>query len=283
MGFLRFFRSVGRSVVDTAAPGVGRRLRRFRDARQVSGLPVTTPHGFRLCGNARMQCGAFEPEETELFKEMVPGYDLFINVGANIGYYCCMALKAGVDAVAFEPIDLNLVALTKNVVANGWEHRIELFPMAVSDRHGVMKIYGGGLGASLLPDWSNNAPGNFGWVPVTTLDATVGARLAGRRCLVLIDVEGAERSVLAGARSLLAAEPRPTWIVEICVDEHQPPGVAINPRLEETFETFWRAGYRAQTFSRTPRDVTESAIARVLHEQLNSLGTHNFIFRPHPA
>ena len=36
--------------------------------------------------------GSFEIEETEFLVEMFKDRDVFINVGANIGYYCLLAL-----------------------------------------------------------------------------------------------------------------------------------------------------------------------------------------------
>ena len=51
--------------------------------------PIDSPSGFKIIGNSAMEQGTFEPEETEVVKQILQHVDVFINVGANIGYYCC--------------------------------------------------------------------------------------------------------------------------------------------------------------------------------------------------
>jgi hypothetical protein len=51
-----------------------------------------TSLGFKFIGNKSMMNSLFEPCETEIVKKIFPKVNLFINVGANIGYYVCLAL-----------------------------------------------------------------------------------------------------------------------------------------------------------------------------------------------
>src|SRR5947207_15721621 len=53
---------------------------------------VRTPLGFRLASGyhpayAQMRAGTFEPDETRLLARMLTRADVFIDVGANPGYY----------------------------------------------------------------------------------------------------------------------------------------------------------------------------------------------------
>jgi len=72
-----------------------------------------TPHGFKLTGtnsihHLAMQKGTFEPEETLLFKDIFQGADVFVDVGANIGYYSCLARSSALHVIAIEPLAKNL-------------------------------------------------------------------------------------------------------------------------------------------------------------------------------
>jgi hypothetical protein len=83
---------------------------------------------------------------------------------------------------------------------------------------------------------------------------------------------------LAGAKCLLEQCPKPQWMVEICVAEHQPSGVAVNPRLFSTFEKFWEAGYEAWTASGQPRRVAASEVRSVAQGGPNTFRSYNFLF-----
>ena len=234
--------------------------------------------GFRFIGSEAMEAGRFEPEETEIFQRVVERSDVLVNVGANAGYYCCLALQAGKHVVAYEPLPSNQRALLTNVWANGWQERIEVFPIALSDRPQVLKIYGGGTGASLVDGWAGALSENFTLVPASTLDLTLQDRFSGERVFVLVDVEGAEFSMLRGAEHMLARVPKPIWLVEIAVDEHQPQQSSINPYLLQTFEVFWQAGYVAWTAQREPRKIEREEVVAVVDTKRDTLGTHNFLF-----
>ncbi len=262
-------------------PWLAQWYRDFRDGRALAQAPKSTPFGFKLTGNPSMEAGTFEPQEVEVIQHYLQAADVFINVGANIGYYCCIALQRNIPTLAFEPIELNLKYLYKNIYENGWEKNIEVFPLAIGNRIGLIEIYGGGTGASLVKGWSKT-PGYYRrWVPVSTLDRMVGSRFEGRQCLILADIEGAEQAMLEGAEKLLDLNPKPFWIVEICITENMPEGIHVNPHLLSTFQIFWRHGYLAWTCDKNMRRVEESEIKAILRTGKNTLSTYNFIFKPY--
>lgn len=259
-------------------PRLAMSYRHVRDSWQIGEKPKNTPMGFKLVGNRSMQEGKFEPEETQVVKAIIPNVDVLINVGANIGYYCCIALSHKKSVVAFEPIHSNLRYLLKNVKSNNWESQIEVFPLALSNRVGVIDIYGGGTGASLLKGWANTPEAYVTSVPMSTLDNVLGGRFQEKRCLILVDIEGAELFMLQGATSFIERAVKPIWMMEIAISEHQPKGVSINPNLLATFQIFWDRGYEAWTADNQCRKITIDEIKSIVKNEKDTLHTHNFLF-----
>ena len=257
------------------------RLRQLRDRLDRHQPQLPTPWGFSLSGHRAMAAGAFEPAETSLLRQVLPQVDLLINVGANVGYYCCHALSLGKPVIAVEPMPRNLHYLLRNLIANGWESQAEVFPVALGAQASVLPMWGGNTGASLVAGWASLPSGYVTQVPVLPLDRVVGDALRGRRPLVLIDVEGAEDAVLAGAQALLQHTPRPLWLVEITSHENQPADCPLNPYFESTFARFFALGYEATVVLTGTRELVPVSIAEVqaiARGELKALG-HNYLFR----
>lgn len=260
-------------------PRVAMTYRLLRDGWRLSRAPEETPLGFRFIGEQSMVEGTFETRELPLIKQCLREVDVLINIGANVGYYCCLALKHGKRVIAFEPIDLNLRYLYRNIAANQWHDKIEIFPLALSNRSGIAEIFGGGTGASLIKGWAGNSPEFKRWVPLATLDLVLGEKFAGQRCLVIVDIEGAEDRMLERANGLLTSSPKPIWMVEIpVIGGNQAPGTVVNPRLVSTFGKFWDNGYEAWTADAKPRLVTRSEVESVASSGRDSLLTWSFLF-----
>jgi FkbM family methyltransferase len=243
---------------------------------------VLTPLGFKLTSGFHpaykmMREGTFEPEETALIAQLLPSMDGFIDIGANLGYYTCLALQAGKPVVAFEPQEQNLRCLFQNLTINGWQDRAEVFPLALSEKPGLLTLYGAsGPSASLVRNWAGYSPRYSKVVPVSTLDRVLGTTFGGKRLLIKIDVEGAEYQVLKGALGTLEMRPRPVWLLEVCMDEFHPSG--LNPDFERIFRLFWDAGYRAYTASRSPTPVTPEDVRAWLESRRSDSGTFNYLF-----
>jgi FkbM family methyltransferase len=259
-------------------PPLARTYRVLRDATDGFRRLRCTPFGFKFSGSRSMEAGLFESDEVALIRRYLPQLDIAVNVGANTGYYCCIFLHSGIPVIAFEPLQRNLTRLYRNVAANGWASAIEVYPMALSDRSGLVPMYGTGTGASLIKGWAGVPEWFCRLVPSTTLDNVLGQRLAGKRALFLIDVEGSEKKVLEGAASQLGLRPMPMWIIEICATQCQPSGTKVNPVLLETFEVFWNSGYRAWTASRPHREITRQEVSRVMETEVDTLKSGNILF-----
>jgi FkbM family methyltransferase len=259
-------------------PKINSFYRILRDAKFIFREPKTSALGFKFYGNRLMETGVFEHEETALVKKIMPNIEIVLNIGANIGYYVCLALHQKKEVIAFEPSYDNVRYLLENVYANEWQDNCQIFPIALSNKIGIVEIFGGGTGASLLRGWAGIDEDYKSLVPCTTLNTVLGNTLFGRKLLVIVDIEGAENPMLQGASNILEMSPKPIWLIEISVAEHQPAGIAINPDLLATFNTFWDRGYECVTADVNLNVVSKDEIVRVVDTALNTFGTHSFLF-----
>lgn len=235
----------------------------------------TTPFGFRFMGNARMQDGSFEPDETRLLQRVASETDVFVDVGANIGYYVCLMRSLGKYVVAIEPLRQNLDFLFANLAANRWTD-VEVLPVGLAAKPGILEIYGGGTGASLIANWAGASGALHNTIPIGTLDNTLGARFDGRRLFIKIDVEGVELDVLHGARRTLALSPAPRWLIEICLTENHPDG--CNPDFPKVFDLLWANGYTARSVEAGLRSVGPTDVERWFANRRRDFGYVSFFF-----
>jgi FkbM family methyltransferase len=264
--------------LDRVAPTVSATVRDIREARAIRNAPlVETPHGFRLSGNAVMATEAFEPDERAFLTRVLPECDLFVDVGANVGFFSCLARSRGKPVVAIEPLSQNVAALCANLVANGWSD-VEVYPVGLSDRPRIATLYGGGTGASLIRSWSGAPASRHRQIPLSTLDIILDNRFAKQQLLIKIDVEGVEFDVLRGATATLARMPRPIWLVEICFDENFPTGER-NPHFAAIFELFASAGYRAYSVGTELRPVTLADVRDWVARGVRGFGYVTYAFR----
>jgi FkbM family methyltransferase len=241
-----------------------------------------TPFGFRLTTRVHpayelMRSGAFEPEETRIFVKLLDLTDVFVDIGANLGYYCCFALQRHKAVVAFEPQSQNLRCLYQNLASNGWFDKVEIFPVALSSAPGMLELFGAsGPSASLVRDWAGYSSRFKQTVPVNTLDNVLAGRFAGKRLLVKIDVEGAEFQVLQGAVATVSRMPRPMWLIEVCFDEYHPSGV--NPDYLGIFTLFWDNGYECYGADGHCTPIAPADVRRWLETGVRDVKTFNYVF-----
>ncbi len=154
--------------------------------------------------------------------ESVVGPDsVCLDVGANIGLYCLGLSQLAPDGrvYAFEPSPGALQWLRRNLEANDVTN-VEVVEAAVSDRVGTVGFHdvpfftAGSFTADESSHLASEAVGStLVEVPCTTLDAFVESSGVERVDVIKIDVEGAELSVLEGAKGILD-QHRPTVVME---------------------------------------------------------------------
>jgi len=238
--------------------------------------PIATGLSFRLAGQPSMATGQFQQAETELLREELASAEVFVDVGANVGFYSCLARARGVPTVAIEPLPANVMMLLRNLEENGWED-VEVFPLGVSAIPGVVTLYGAGACASLRPGWAGASRRVGTRVPCSALDVIVGSRFAGRRLLIKVDVEGAELDALRGAEQLLRQDPPPVWLVEILLTKYY--DGRVNANFARVFDLFWSHGYTAAVGDTERRPVEEGDVARWTRSGVQDFGSHNVLFR----
>ena len=84
--------------------------------------------------------------------------------------------------------------------------------------------------------------------------------------------------MLDGATAVLANVPKPTWLVEIVATDHQPGGVEMNPDFVQTFQLFFRNGYRAFSADKEMRAIRADYVDSVSTNLVQS-DVHNFVFQ----
>ena len=159
----------------------------------------------------------YEKEVTDaVITALKPG-DVFLDVGANIGYFSALGAKlvgASGRVVAFEPHEKARDGLRAMAARNEVDQIIEVVPFAVAERVGDVALYTADeatsystLNPELAPMREVVAYRPATVVHTTSLDAWLAGRpdLASRVRCIKIDVEGAESRVLTGmTRTLLS-------------------------------------------------------------------------------
>jgi FkbM family methyltransferase len=221
-----------------------------REYRQGATKAHRSGFGLDLVGPKYLIDSGFEQDEIRLVREQLRDVDVFVDVGANIGIYTCLAASLGKKVVAVEPLASNLRSLYQNIRANSLTG-VEVFPMGLAASPGLTVLKGIGAQASFLPDWAVREYKFNQQIetvcPTTTLDTILANRFAGQRLFIKVDVEGFEYQVLSGAAATLERCPRPAWMVECILDQFHPDN--RNPNFEKTFGMFFDRGYSAWSAS----------------------------------
>jgi FkbM family methyltransferase len=166
---------------------------------------------------AELGRGDYEPLARETFRHDLRHADVVADVGAHIGFYSLLAAREAPHAsvVAFEPDPYNAAALRMNIKRSGVRN-VRVVERAVADRayRASFRQNDATTGNSLIPRVVGVGPARDIEVDTTTLDAELGD-LSGRRLLLKLDVEGAERLALSGAAGSLRDAAAVTAIVEL--------------------------------------------------------------------
>jgi FkbM family methyltransferase len=167
---------------------------------------VDPRHRHRLSPNYDAPVAAF------LAKRVRTG-DVCINVGANVGVYVLQFANWSMPSgrvVAFEPNPWALAVLRRHVAMNRLSDRVDVVPAAVADAAGEGVLHAceaDGMSRLGAPNPELDGRTSALRVPVLTLDDYFERAVVAPAWL-LVDVEGFELSVLAGARRLLATSGR---------------------------------------------------------------------------
>lgn len=205
-------------------------------------------------GTAPMYFGSYGLLVIDAMKRLLKPGDVFIDVGANIGYLS--AIGAGLVGTAgqvhsFEPVPQYFEKLDRLARTNP-EYSIFANALALGSHSGTATIYVTHEPGqnTLVPSYKSATEiRHTVEVPVMRLDAYIAAKSIGRVGLIKIDVEGYEFSVLKGLQRYFETHSdRPPIICEIA-----PRAYGLNGNaLEDLAAYIARFGY-------TTRDLVDMA------------------------
>ena len=204
--------------------GKWRLWERFRDTKYYHMFPPAshrTRYGFWMNIEPSQQIdrfiyywGCWEPNETRLIRKLLRPKDVFVDVGANDGYFSLLASKLvgrlG-QVVALEPFPTTAIELRANVALNRFRN-IAVIERAASDNSDDLVLtmpHEVGTGMTTL----RPVDGTSWCVKCDRLDNLLADLPAPR--FVKIDVEGAELRVLRGMEKLLQRDSGPYVLCEV--------------------------------------------------------------------
>ena len=168
----------------------------------------------------------YEAETTKFLLLTLSQGDVFVDVGAHVGYFATLAAAlVGPQGrvIAFEPDERNYGHLLEHVGLNGFTN-VAAVNAAVSDAAGDARFFvnadndgGHALWDVALHPFNERSRGasTVRSVTVTTLDRALDALGAPAPKVVKLDVEGCETHVLRGAGRLLGGRGVPYVIAEV--------------------------------------------------------------------
>ncbi len=144
--------------------------------------------------------GSFEAEKQELFADKLSEGDTVYDIGANVGFYSILAAKAvGVSGhvYAFEPLPRNLEYLSAHFEINELAN-FDVFCAALSDVSGWAKFH-----RHDSPSMGHLSPDGDLLVRTESLDVLRAEEKIEPPSVMKVDIEGAERAFLRGARETI--------------------------------------------------------------------------------
>lgn len=235
------FIAVGRGMARRSRAGGGlywfaqdalmKRLRwngnRYREVR-IKGLPMVVDITDGTGRHPYFYAMPYEKAVTDAVMTALKPGDVFVDVGAHLGYFSALAARAVGPtgrAIAFEPHADSRVALGAMLERNQVAPIVEIVPLALADRDEDVVLYTNAdhpSHSTIEPERSRMRtavtfrPGPS--VPAVTLDGWLAERpdLATRVRCIKINVGGGEARVLAGMRETLRS-PGLTIICETTI------------------------------------------------------------------
>ncbi|MEM7165307.1 MAG: FkbM family methyltransferase [Planctomycetota bacterium] len=149
--------------------------------------------------------GEYEVEETTFMERAVKDGDVFVDLGANIGYFTCLASRwvgAQGRVLAIEPDRINFRHLRRNIRVNGGDSNTTAVRAAASVKAGTTVLHRSLVNCGDHRIYSDDASSRIGErVRTVAIDDLVGS---GRRVdFVKMDVQGAETLVVSGMQRTL--------------------------------------------------------------------------------
>jgi FkbM family methyltransferase len=173
-----------------------------------------------------LQFGIWEPNISKLIETTLRDGDVFVDVGANIGYDTLLAstiVGAGGGVVSIEASPKTFEILSRQIHENQ-ARNVRTVNRAVSDAPGTLTLYNGGSGdigrATTIKSRGFDAVATVASAP---LDHILTAEERSRLRLIKIDIEGAELPVLRRFLDTVDLYPATVEVIVEASPQDDPP------------------------------------------------------------
>jgi FkbM family methyltransferase len=205
-----------------------RRLWKFLDERLLHPARLIDLGNFKIyippkdltVGKTVAENKSYEPHVTqELVPLLQPG-TVFLDIGANLGYYSLLAaslIGSHGKVIACEPNPDNCRYLKRSIRVNGFEN-IEILPYGAAEREGTLKVYPHlANSTSHVVDSGRSLPKEYGTKFYLIKSIVLDDVLADKERIDLIkmDIDGGEPRALEGLRGIIRRH-RPVLFLEFC-------------------------------------------------------------------
>ncbi len=181
----------------------------------VEGLSLFVNREDRMISQMLMREKVYEPVETVFFRSNVREGDVFLDIGANIGYFTLLAaarVGAKGKVFSFEPDPTNFAFLEKSVRMNHLS-QVTALKAAVTDKTGKLKLFRNedNLGDHRI--YATDSSAQSIDIDSVCLDDYLPP-LEGARIVVKIDIQGAEVSAIRGLSRFFSGHSDVTLLTE---------------------------------------------------------------------
>jgi FkbM family methyltransferase len=197
--------------------------------------------------------GVYEPQVTRRVARLARAGGLFVDVGANLGYFSLIWAASRPDnrVLAFEASPRNVELLRRNVARNGLESRIEVIERAAGQAKGRLRF---DTGPADQTGWGGFSPGGAAGdveVEVVRVDEVVpdGATIA----VLKVDIEGADAWALMGCDRLL----RSRTVREVWFEQNKPRIRALGLPEDAAQDYLRSVGYAPRPLSDPAGELVE--------------------------
>lgn len=262
-------------IIDALNPRPGASLARFgsKVVRTRYGWPIRVD--MRYAGHRVLYfSGEYEVEVSRLFARILRRGWLFVDVGANIGFYSLLAAPLADHVWSFEPNSSTRELLTSNIALNDLQN-VTVLPFGLSDEPGTLAIgqQGSDIGGATFRTRADVTASES--VTVVCGDSVLQA-CRGARTLIKIDVEGWEFKALCGLKGLL--ETSECAVLAEVTDEWLR---ATGGSAEQLFAYMSALGFYAYKVYSPPTTLHTHTRLRRLHRPLSEF-QYNVLFAREP-
>jgi FkbM family methyltransferase len=181
-----------------------------------------TRYGATVCLNPKdpvvsgaLTLGVYERDEIRFFLDHFKSGMTFVDVGANVGLYTALAIKAGAARVlSLEPLPENFALLRSTAAANSPLQPVLLEQVAAGRESGELTLFTNPDNKGDNRLYADPLLKGKLTVQVETLDSLCKKHNIPHIDFLKIDVQGAEMLVLEGAKTILAQSPQAIIMTE---------------------------------------------------------------------